>query len=232
MVVPDGFPGEHRKMILIEGSASIASLTWMGVTETSTRVSKRPNLVHSHREPSGLSTLAVGGFQLKRDLDDSDIVYLGANGIHPIGRGGGQDLFLPSGFDDYPDQQVDDLIRTYAEEDVFGAREVSDVGDPGFDQLVGRRRIAVQIKPFDLVQLGLLCRLVGVDGVAKRVFVGVEKDTLGVVVPRASIGVQCEDIGPDYRLEVEVSRFSRVLGFGETVDWHFEWLYADFEKTG
>ena len=90
----------------------------------------------------------------------------------------------------------------------------------------------MQIKAFNLVQLGLLCRLVGVDGVAERVFVGVEKDTLGVVVPSASIGVQCEDIGPDYRLEVEVSRLSWVLGFGESVDWHFEWLYADFEKSG
>ena len=110
----------------------------MRVTETSTRVSKRPNLIHSQREPSALSTLAVRGFQLERDLDDSDIVYLGTNGIHPIGRRGDQDLFLPSGFDDYPDEQVDDLIRTHTEEDVFRARKVSDVGDPGFDQSVGR----------------------------------------------------------------------------------------------
>lgn len=154
------------------------------------QVSKRPNLIYSERESSALSTLAVGRFQFKRDLDDPDVVYLGTNGIHPVGGRGDQNLFLASGFDEYPDQQVDDFIGTHTEEDAFRTREVSDVGDPGFDLLVGRRGIAMQIKPLDLVQFSLLCCLVGVDGVAERVFVGVEKDTLGVVVPSASIGVQ------------------------------------------
>lgn len=172
----------------------------------------------------------MGRFQFERDLDDSDVVYLGTNRIHPVGRRGDQNLFLASRFDEYPDQQVDDFIGTHTEEDVFRAREVSDVGDPGFDLFVGRRRIAVQVKPFDLVQLSLLCCLVGVDGVAERVFVGVEKDALGVVVSSASIGVQRQDIGADYRLEVEVSWFCWVVRFGETVDRHFERLYADFEQ--
>jgi len=88
---------------------------------------------------------------------------------------------------------------------MFRAREVSDLSDPGFDRFVRRRRVSVQIEAFNSVQLGLLCRLVRVDGVAERVFVGVEEDTFGVVVPSASVGVQGEDVGPDCGFEVEVS---------------------------
>jgi len=169
-------------------------------------------------------------FQLKRDLGDSDIVDLSTDSIHPIRRRRNQNLLLSSRFHDDPDQQVDDFVRAHPEEDVFRAREVSDIGDFGFDRFVRRRRVPMQIELFDLVQLGPLCRFVGVDGVAKRVFVGVEEDTFGVIVPSATVGMQGKDIGSDYGLEVKVCWFFRVERFGEPVDRHFGWLDVDFER--
>ena len=70
------------------------------------------------------------------------------------------------------------------------AREVSDIGDPGFDRFVRRRRVPVQIELFNLVQFCLLCRFIGVDGMAERIFVSVEEDTFGVVVSSTTVGVQ------------------------------------------
>ena len=84
-------------------------------------MSESLDLVHSQRESAVLSSLSMDRFQLKWNLDHSNIVYLGTDGIHPIRRGRDQNLLL-SGFDDDSDQEVDDLVRTYSEEDVFRAR--------------------------------------------------------------------------------------------------------------
>ena len=46
----------------------------------------------------------------------------------------------------------------------------------------------MEVEAFDLVQF-CRCGFVGTDGMAERVFVGVEKDTLGVVVSSAAVGV-------------------------------------------
>ena len=113
---------------------------------------------------------------------------------------------------------------------MFRAWEVSDIGNPGFDRFMRRRRVPVQVESFNLVQLGPLCRFVVVDGVAKRVFIGVEEDTLGVVVSSTTVWMQGKDVGSDYGLEVEVSWFLRVERFGETMDRHLGWLDVDFER--
>ena len=82
----------------------------------------------------------------------------------------------------------------------------------------------MQIELFNLVQLGPLCRFVWVDRVAKRVLVGVEEDTFGVVVSSTTVGMQSENVGSDYGFEVEVSWFFRVERFGEPMNRHFGWF--------
>ena len=90
----------------------------------------------------------------------------------------------------------------------------------------------MQIELFNLIQLGLLCRLVRADGVAERVLVGVEEGTFGVVVSGATVGVQGKDVRPNYGFKVEVSWFYWVEEFGKTVDRHFGWLGVDFKASG
>ena len=44
------------------------------------------------------------------------------------------------------EEQVDDLVRPYAEEDVLGGGNVAEVADKGLEREVGRRGVAVELE--------------------------------------------------------------------------------------
>mmetsp|Transcript_2075 Transcript_2075/g.5490 ORF Transcript_2075/g.5490 Transcript_2075/m.5490 type:complete len:375 (+) Transcript_2075:1762-2886(+) len=126
---------------------------------------------------------------------DGDVVDLGADLVHPVGRRRGQDVVPVSGATtgraENPHQQVDGLVGSDPDEDV-GRFEVV----PAFP--------AEQLLQIGLVGIGIPLEgvgvVVGVQGLGRQggrtegVFVGVQQDAVGVVVAGATVGLQLEDV--------------------------------------
>src|SRR5712671_8041064 len=84
--VPVGFPGEHRKISFMDGSASIVFFTWTTLLSTmfSPRTVIETYLIHTQAETSLFSSFSSFRREFKVYLDDADVVDLRAYCIHAI----------------------------------------------------------------------------------------------------------------------------------------------------
>ena len=121
-------------------------------------------------------------------------------------------------------KEIDDLVRPDTEEDMVWGGQTTDFCDAALDIRMGWIWVAMKIEAKDMVELRIdgsgvpvelgrggsghgsgERRVVGrEDGVAEGVFVRVQQDAGGVVVPRTSIRVQSEDVWSNDALDVKV----------------------------
>ena len=97
-----------------------------------------------------------------------------------------------------PHHEVDNLVAADAEEDgrrsARRIRHAAQIDHPPLDRELGRIGIAVQRQHIEVEVVRLR---VGRERVAERVLVGVEQDAVAVVVTRAAIRLQREDVRAD-----------------------------------
>ena len=81
MSVPEGFPGEHRKMSLIDGSASIVFFTYITLLSDATPQERQCEtyLIDTQAETSPFSPFSPFCSKFKVYLDDADVIYLRAH---------------------------------------------------------------------------------------------------------------------------------------------------------
>lgn len=96
------------------------------------------HLVEVDLEPAVLGDERAG--------DDLDVVDLGGDAVHAVGRRADEDLvaFRPAGRAADAHQEVDHLVRPDAEVDVVGRGEPSERGEPGLERRVRGRRVAIE----------------------------------------------------------------------------------------
>jgi hypothetical protein len=159
MSVPVGFPGEHKNINLMDGSASIAIFTykriktqfrWKGVTTEKIGV-KRAYLVHAHAEPSSVPTLSIFRGEFKVDLYDTDVVHLCAYRVHAVRGRSDEDFLASTGHDADAHEKVDDFIRPDTEKDMVYGRQTAQLCYAVLYLRLGWVWIAVEIKAEDRV---------------------------------------------------------------------------------
>ena len=122
-------------------------------------------------------------------------------------------------------EEIDDLVRPDAEEDMVRGRQATQFCDAVLDIQMGRIWVAMEIEVKEKVELRIDGGGVPVDprrdgsggggdgergvvgrgdGVAKSVLIGVQQDARGVVVSCTSIRVQSEDVWSNDTLDVKV----------------------------
>lgn len=119
---------------------------------------------------------------LQVDLDDLDVVDLGGDGVHSVGRRAGQDLVL-AGDTEHAEEGVDTFVRADTEEHVLGL--------DGFSGLHRARRGDVAKVAELLLELNLVRVRVTVEGSivvgsgeggSEGVLVGVEENVASIVL--------------------------------------------------
>jgi hypothetical protein len=157
----------------------------------------------------------------KRDLDDADIVDLRTHAVHPVRGGRGHDRVL-GGHTQAAEEHVDDLVAPDAEEHPLLVGHAAELGDAALELVVRGRRVAVEggdvLRGPEAVRRRLRRVAVGERG-AVRVLVGIQQNALAVVVARAAVGLEREDVGAHDRLEREVGGRAGARG-GESEDGH------------
>jgi hypothetical protein len=150
---------------------------------------------------------------------------LRAYSIHAVRGRGNENLLVSAGHDADAHEEIDDLVRSDAEEDVVRGGQAAQFRYAAFYLRMGWIWVAVEIKAEDRVEhwhrlhggsipvelqrrhrrSGGRRNVVGRgDAVAVSVLVRVQKDATGVVVPRTPIRVQSEDVRPNDALDVKV----------------------------
>lgn len=145
MRVPVGLPGEHRNVSLIGRSLRAASDSVRLICEGASASGvgsgrgrgQRTHLVDARAERAAL--------ELEVDLDDVDVVDLGADAVHAVGGRAHEDAVAAGDARD-AEQEVDDLVGPDAEEEVVGRGDVAEGAQALLDVVVGRGGVAVEVE--------------------------------------------------------------------------------------
>ena len=137
----------------------------------------------------------LGNVQIKiwcqRCLYNLNVVNLGANLVHAVGRWCDQNVVFPW-FAENSHQQINGLIGSDTNKDVGGLEVV-----PAF--------ATKQLLELALVGIGISLEgvgvVVGIEGLGRQrgwtkgVFVSVQQNSIGVIVTGAAVGLELEDVG-------------------------------------
>mmetsp|Transcript_7734 Transcript_7734/g.11665 ORF Transcript_7734/g.11665 Transcript_7734/m.11665 type:complete len:419 (-) Transcript_7734:12-1268(-) len=140
------------------------------------------------RQDLGHAGVERGG---ERHLDDGDVVHLGAHLVHAVGGRRGEDPVRARPAED-AHQQVDGLIAAHAQEDLLRPHAAD-----APDELLHLAHVRVRVP----VERQVVRRR---DAGADAVLVRVQEDALVVVVARAAVGLQREDVWPGQFLKVKL----------------------------
>jgi hypothetical protein len=158
---------------------------------------------------------------LERHAGDADVIDLRTDGVHAVRRRGREDP-LALGRHTDTNQQVDDLVAAHAEEDVVRTGQPAQLCDARLDVRVRRIRVPVQVQARRGLNIAIRNggNRTGYECGPKCVLVRVEEDAGRVVVARAPVRLEREDVRPDHALDVEVRGTRGRVGRCEAEDSH------------